>query len=194
MKKSSTSRQVICSAGERLFSQFGLSAVGIKVILDEVGIPKGSFYHYFKSKEAFAVCVAEQYFEQTLASIEFDELLDFKENLSTMLTAYHGMLDDLTSVSPIKGCLLANLMIEATDNFPELKASVNSLYERWIEQLAQLFYQGQQQGFIAKERDTSFMAHVFWNQWQGVVLRLKIDGDKQAAKRSLVQSVQLMTR
>ncbi|MBR9728597.1 TetR/AcrR family transcriptional regulator [Shewanella intestini] len=194
MNKSSTSRQTICVAGERLFSQYGLSAVGIKVILDEVGIPKGSFYHYFKSKEAFAVSVAQQYFEQHIATIAFADDADFKQNLSVMLTAYHAMIDHLGQANPVKGCLLANLMIEATDSYPQLTAALNELYGQWISALTQLFYQGQQQGFIAKERDTSLLAHMFWNQWQGVVLRLKLDKDTQVAKRTLVQTVQLMTR
>ncbi|WP_394129140.1 TetR/AcrR family transcriptional regulator [Shewanella maritima] len=194
MPQAKTSRETICAAGETLFAQYGYSAVGIKAILDAVNIPKGSFYHYFKSKEAFAVCVAKAYVTNKLTCIDFDPAADFKHNLSAMLTAYHQLLDDMVQVTPVKGCVLTNMMIEANDNFPELSAALNLIYQDWIEQLSQLFLQGQQQGFIGKERDTRFLANVFWSQWQGAVLRLKLDGDKLAAKRTLVQSVQLMTR
>ena len=51
----------------------GFSAVGLNEILKAAQVPKGSFYHYFESKEAFGVALLERYFSRYLA--ELDELL-----------------------------------------------------------------------------------------------------------------------
>ncbi|WP_019672457.1 TetR/AcrR family transcriptional regulator [Psychrobacter lutiphocae] len=53
----------LLATGYQLLSQKGFTAVGIKQILDTAGVPKGSFYHYFASKEAFGEAIIKSYFE-----------------------------------------------------------------------------------------------------------------------------------
>ena len=43
----------ILDCGERLIANKGFVGVGLVEILTAAGIPKGSFYHYFGSKERF---------------------------------------------------------------------------------------------------------------------------------------------
>lgn len=54
----------LLATGYQLLAQKGFTAVGIKKILDTAGVPKGSFYHYFASKEAFGKAIIQSYFEQ----------------------------------------------------------------------------------------------------------------------------------
>jgi TetR/AcrR family transcriptional regulator, transcriptional repressor for nem operon len=60
METKSTREQLI-DAGLRLIHQNGYIATGLKEILDAAGVPKGSFYHHFSSKEEFAKAVLEKY-------------------------------------------------------------------------------------------------------------------------------------
>ena len=194
MNKSAASRQSICVVGEKLFALHGYSAVGIKLILDEVGIPKGSFYHYFASKEAFAAAVAEHYFQQRIQPIAIDPGVNFKANLSTVLNGYHQLIDELLSGSEPRGCLMGNLMVEVSSQSPLLHQTLNQLYDQWIALLSALIQQGQQQGHIRADLPASTLASVFWSNWQGTMLRCQIKVDKMAAKRALVQCMQMMTR
>lgn len=53
----------LIATGYNLLAKKGFTAVGIKQILDTAGVPKGSFYHYFASKEAFGEAIIKSYFE-----------------------------------------------------------------------------------------------------------------------------------
>lgn len=53
----------LLAIGYQLIANKGFTAVGIKQILDTAGVPKGSFYHYFDSKEAFGEAVINGYFK-----------------------------------------------------------------------------------------------------------------------------------
>ena len=194
MNKSTANKQSICAVGETLFALHGYSAVGIKMILDEVGIPKGSFYHYFASKEAFAASVAEYYFQQRIQPISIEPTANFKINLSTVLTGYHQLIDELFSGDQPRGCLMGNLMVEVNEHTPLLHQTLNHLYEQWLLLFTELIQQGQQQGFIRTDLSAQVLAGLFWANWQGTILRCQIKADKAAAKRAIVQCMQLITR
>jgi len=194
MNKNAASRQSICVIGEKLFALHGYSGVGIKLILDEVGIPKGSFYHYFASKEAFAVAVAEYYFQQRIEPIAIDPGANFKANLSKVLNGYHQLIDELFSGDLPRGCVIGNLMVEVSPQSPLLHQTLDHLYDQWLGLLSTLIQQGQQQGHMRTDLSASILASVFWSNWQGTMLRSQIKADKMAAKRALVQCMQMMTR
>lgn len=57
------SRSTILATGQRMMSRKGFSGVGLTEILKDAGVPKGSFYHYFESKDAFGEAILSTYFE-----------------------------------------------------------------------------------------------------------------------------------
>ena len=61
MKKGEESRQRLIECAAELFWKNGYSATGISEILTQTGLPKGSFYFYFKSKDDLATAVTEYY-------------------------------------------------------------------------------------------------------------------------------------
>ena len=61
MKKGEESRQRLIECAAELFWKNGYSATGINEILKQTGLPKGSFYFYFKSKDDLASAVTEYY-------------------------------------------------------------------------------------------------------------------------------------
>src|SRR6195952_5726081 len=67
---STDARENILASGQRLMASKGFSAVGLNEILATAGVPKGSFYHYFGSKDAFGEALLEAYFEGYLADID----------------------------------------------------------------------------------------------------------------------------
>ena len=54
-------RDLLLRAGLEVLTEKGFSAAGIEEILGRVGVPKGSFYHYFDSKEAYGLDLIERY-------------------------------------------------------------------------------------------------------------------------------------
>ena len=54
-------RERLVRAGIEILTEQGFASTGIDAVLKRVGVPKGSFYHYFASKEAFGHAVIEGY-------------------------------------------------------------------------------------------------------------------------------------
>ena len=63
-------RQEILDTAQIIISGKGYAAVGLNEILAAAGVPKGSFYHYFESKDAFGEALLESYFETYLEDLD----------------------------------------------------------------------------------------------------------------------------
>ena len=57
-------RQHIIDVARSLMTQKGYTAVGLTELLAAAGVPKGSFYHYFRSKDEFGQALLEEYFDE----------------------------------------------------------------------------------------------------------------------------------
>ena len=55
-------REHILAVAEPMILGRGFTAVGLTELLTAAGVPKGSFYHYFRSKEHFGEALLERYF------------------------------------------------------------------------------------------------------------------------------------
>ena len=63
-------RQHILDIAYPLMLRKGFTAVGLAELLSAAQVPKGSFYHYFGSKEAFGEAVLEAYFSGYLRHVD----------------------------------------------------------------------------------------------------------------------------
>ncbi|ORM67416.1 TetR/AcrR family transcriptional regulator [Pantoea rwandensis] len=63
-------REHLLATGEQVCLQRGFTGMGLSEMLALAEVPKGSFYHYFRSKEAFGVALLERYFSHYLEQIE----------------------------------------------------------------------------------------------------------------------------
>src|SRR3984957_11028955 len=58
---SSSTRNRLIDVGLELMRRHGYGATGLQELLSAAGVPKGSFYHHFASKEEFTTAVIERY-------------------------------------------------------------------------------------------------------------------------------------
>lgn len=63
-------RQHLLDTGHRMMVVKGFTGVGLNEILQAASVPKGSFYHYFNSKEAFGEALLESYFSDYMVQLE----------------------------------------------------------------------------------------------------------------------------
>ena len=69
-KPAQETRQHILDVAKALMTQKGYTAVGLAEVVAAAGVPKGSFYYYFKSKEEFGQALLQEYFDEYLAKID----------------------------------------------------------------------------------------------------------------------------
>ncbi|MGZ9899336.1 acrylate utilization transcriptional regulator AcuR [Shewanella gaetbuli] len=167
-------KAILIRSGLEQLTETGFAASGIDIILKKVGVPKGSFYYYFSSKEAFGTAVIENYasfFMYQLDRCLSDESLPAIDRLSIFVaSAKQGM----AKFNYKRGCLIGNLGQEV-DLLPEsFRPLLTQIFVSWQNRLAQCLQQAQHDGQLSFNADCNKLAEIFWVGWEGAVSRAKL--------------------
>lgn len=167
-------RQALIRCGVEVLTEQGFMATGIDGILKRVGVPKGSFYHYFASKEAFGLQVLENYgayFAKRLDRWLLDETLSPLERLVGFVQhAKHSM----HTHNYRRGCLVGNLGQEVAALPPGFRDALENTFQDWQRRLARCFEAAVDVGELPSGTDCVELAAYFWIGWEGAVLRARL--------------------
>jgi TetR/AcrR family transcriptional repressor of nem operon len=168
-------RELLIRAGLEVLTEKGFSATGIEEILSRVSVPKGSFYHYFDSKEAFGLELIARYGQFFAVKLE----RHLTNRSLTPLARLHAFIDDAKSSMARfgyrRGCLIGNLGQEMGALPESFRARLQQTFEDWQRRFAHCLVEAQQVGELASEVDTHQVAEFFWIGWEGAVLRAKLE-------------------
>jgi TetR/AcrR family transcriptional repressor of nem operon len=151
----------------------GYHGTGIKQVLDAVGVPKGSFYNYFDSKETFGRAVIDHH--SLCVQRNLAETVGSAPDQMVGLRAFFGrLMDEFVAAQYTGGCLIANLggELEGSD---VLRESLASAWYTWRDGVAAALRKAQQQGTIRADIDATDLADLLLESWEGAVIRMKID-------------------
>ena len=173
-RENQDTRAELIRSGLEQLTESGFASSGIDQILKKVKVPKGSFYHYFASKEAFGQAVIneyEQYFANKLNTYLLDEsylpltrIANFVENAKMGIIRHDFK----------RGCLVGNLGQEV-DLLPEsFRQQLIDIFHAWQHRIAQCLKAAQIEGEIAKTANCELLAEFFWIGWEGAVSRSKL--------------------
>ncbi len=168
-----TKAELIRSGLEHL-TKNGFVSSGIDQILKKVGVPKGSFYHYFASKEAFGQAVLENYASYFANKLDVC-LLD--KSYPPLVRIGNFVEDAKTGMARHqfkRGCLVGNLGQEV-DLLPEsFRQQLIDIFSCWQHRIANCLKEAQLQGEIADIANCELLAEYFWIGWEGAVSRAKL--------------------
>lgn len=172
-------RELLCRAGLAALTQKGFSATGIDEMLKAAGVPKGSFYNFFPSKEAFGAELVSryaQYFSRKLDHFLKDESIPPLERLQAFCRdAEAGM----ARYGFRRGCLIGNLGQEMGALPEAFRAQLVDVLRDWEARTERCLEVAQAAGAISKEADCAQLAAFFWIGWEGAVLRAKLEQSPQ---------------
>jgi TetR/AcrR family transcriptional repressor of nem operon len=173
MEKRDT-REHILRIGMDLISRKGYNATGIGAVLSRADVPKGSFYHYFPSKEAFGLAIidhfASRYQEKLLAFLQDGRLAPL-ERIHAYLDAVALRLDD---GGCDRGCLAGNLGQELAACNPAFRSRLQQLFDHWQDHIANCLAAAQSRGELSSEIDSQELAGFVLNGLEGAILRAKV--------------------
>lgn len=113
-RKSEATRNHILSVGRDMVLTGGFGGVGLKALLERCCVPKGSFYCYFSSKEAFGCCLLQDYVDDYLQRM--DALFALPESGGAKLMRFwSAWLEDDCSDGIADRCLVVKLAAEISD-------------------------------------------------------------------------------
>ena len=168
-------REKLLDQGVALLMEQGYHGTGLQELVRSVGVPKGSFYNYFPSKEAFSAEVVTHYIEPFIARLD-SHLRRGDVNAETALKAYFNELIEETERRDFKGgCLLGNLIGEIGDTSDLCQLSLREAVRRYRDKLEEGLARAQREGSFRKDLDAKDMADFLVNVWQGALLRMKIE-------------------
>ncbi|MBH1980933.1 MAG: TetR/AcrR family transcriptional regulator [Burkholderiales bacterium] len=191
-------RQHIIDQGKAIITRKGFAGVGLSEILSAADVPKGSFYHYFKSKELFGEAMLEDYVAGYLAGME-DVLGQPGQSAAQSLMAYWASWASWTSES-LDGsgcdcrCLVVKLSSEVADMSEPMRVALLDGTHRIIARLALAIARGRVDASLPTVADPAQMAATLYQLWLGAAMLTKLRRDAsalQTAWRATLAMLQL---
>jgi len=172
-----TTKERILDAAEEIMLRKSFHSVGLNEILAAVKVPKGSFYHYFKSKEQFGVELLRHYVAESSA-FRRKMLLsaETEPNPFKRLMAFFEM-----SIARLDGndcecpCLVVKLSTEVATFSDDMRTVLADGMSEWRGQLQQLVSEGQKKGVMGKDLKPAAAADMILDLWMGAHHRTQVE-------------------
>ncbi len=175
----------LLEAGIAAFRDNGFHGTGIKAILDRVGIPKGSFYNYFESKDAFAVAAIEHY-ARCMGDKLGAALADAPSSIEGVRTFFRAELDAFVKADFVGGCLVANLGAELEGSAP-CRAALAAALGGYVGGISTAIARAQEQGGVRSDISADVLGPLLVDAWEGAVIRMKIERSPAPLEQCLEQ-------
>ncbi|MBC3947184.1 TetR/AcrR family transcriptional regulator [Erwinia persicina] len=192
MKKHTTDiRQHIIDVARAIITHKGYSAVGIAEIVQAAGIPKGSFYYYFKSKEEFAEALLEHYFSHYLSEVDIQ--LNGSGPARERLLRYFTFWKTTQGADlPESKCLVVKLGAEVCDQYDSMRYVLAKGTQDIVQKIAQCIREGQQDRSLPAAADAGELAEELYQLWLGASLMAKIHDPDKAFGKALNATLRLL--
>lgn len=192
IRDTSDVRQGILDVGQRIMAAKGYTAVGLNEILATAGVPKGSFYHYFGSKDAFGEALLESYFETYLDEID-KTLSQPGLTMAQRLLNYFRIWQDTQSFQDCQGkCLAVKLGVEVADLSEAMRAVLKRGTSGIIDRLASGIESGLAEGSLAISGTPHEVAQNLYQLWLGASVMVKITKSVQPFETAMSTTRQLL--
>ena len=148
--------------------------MGLSELLKTAEVPKGSFYHYFRSKEAFGVAMLERHFagyHQRLANHFAAGAGNYRDRI---LAYYQETLNQFCQQGIISGCLTVKLSAEVCDLSEDMRTAMDNGARKIMSILAQALDKGRDEQCLTFTGEPLQQAQILYALWLGANLQAKI--------------------
>lgn len=180
-------RQGILDTAHRIMGTKGFSGVGLNEILAAAGVPKGSFYHYFSSKEAFGEALLADYFKEYLTDIDITLAEPNLNHAERLMNYWRKWQATQGSIDYQRKCLAVKLAAEVSDLSEPMRLALKAGTAGIIDRVASAIEAGVAQGALTVDGEPRATAETLYYLWLGASLMAKIertDAPFEAAMRT----------
>ena len=192
MKKSNLDmRQHIIDVAKTLMTHKGYTAVGLMEVLTTAGVPKGSFYHYFRSKEEFGQALLEEYFQEYIGRV--DIVMAAQGTGAERLIGYLSYWAKTQAFDhPEEKCLVVKLGAEVCDPSEDMRSVLEEGTALIIQRITRCVEQGMADGSITSTQNAETLAESLYQLWLGASLLVKVRNTTAAFETALNTSKRLL--
>lgn len=173
MSKREAKKELILTAGLEVMRCQGYNGTGVKDIVDAAGVPKGSFYNYFDSKEAFAVEAMAAAAEEATALMRAALSAGDQAALPRLQAFFQQQAQAAETGENRTGCFIGTLCQEMAGSCETIRLSAKAMFRGFSDVVAELIEEGRRDGSISSPVPTEQLADLVINAWQGTLLRMK---------------------
>jgi TetR/AcrR family transcriptional regulator, transcriptional repressor for nem operon len=176
-------RDQILQAGLPVLFRHGYHAASVRDICAAAGAPQGSFTNHFRSKEAFAMEVLDQYFDYLKGLVSKalnDETLTPRQRLKQYLDV---ITDKLERDRWMLGCLIGDFSLQVSSHSKLLRNRLDSIFREWRTLFASCIAAAQSAGEVDSRFDATELAEFLLASWEGAILRMKVERSPASLER-----------
>jgi len=168
-----TTKAILLETGKQLFLAKGYSSTGIEAVVQAAGVPKGSFYYYFGSKEEFGLQVIDRFAEEARANFERCQGDTSLPPLGRFRRYFEEACARLEVQECRTGCLVGNLSQEMAAQSEAFRVRLEEIFEGIIDRYVAGLKGAVEAGEIPPGQDLRALAEFCLSSWQGAILRAK---------------------
>ena len=185
-------RQSILETGQKIMAGKGFSAVGLNEILAGAGVPKGSFYHYFASKDAFGEAMLAAYFEDYLTDLD-ETLRQPGLTMAQSLMTYWQQWQETQSFFDCQGkCLAVKLGAEVSDLSETMRSALKLGTSKITGRLRAAIETGVAEGSLSIDGDAGCVSQSLYQLWLGASVMVKIVRTTQPFEAAMTTTRQIL--
>lgn len=186
-------RQHILETGRRIIAGKGFASVGLNEILTSAGVPKGSFYHYFASKEQYGQALLQEYFDSYLADLDELFAADATSGRERLMRYWQRWLGKQLDACAEQKCLVVKLAGEVADLSDAMRVTLRDGTDQVVQRIARVIEAGVADGSIPA-LDPGITAQTLYQMWLGASLLGKLHRDTAALENAMVFTRKLLSR
>jgi len=168
-------KQELIAVGAKLMHLKGYNDTGVQEILDKAGLPKGSFYNYFKNKEDFGLLVIDYYMEfysKIFAKYLGDKSVPPLERIRLLNKSFNKAF---RSNNYTLGCPIGNFAQEMGDTSPVFQTKLKKAAGMIVKYFSDVLREAQESGHLSKSLDVNKTALYIFNSWEGAIMSMKVE-------------------
>jgi len=182
----SPTKKKILDIAEDLMRTKGYVATSVDEICHEAKVTKGSFFHYFKGKEALGKSLIEKFSGERLKGLE-SCCCGVEDPLERIYACLDGMAMAAEDCAGGKGCLVGTFAQEISETHPELSDMCEEAFKRSVQFFEKALEEAKQKYKPKKEIHPKEMAEFFIAMGQGTLLLAKTMKNKKIVSQNVRQ-------
>ncbi|MBQ0832631.1 TetR/AcrR family transcriptional regulator [Marinobacter sp.] len=184
--------QHLLTTGREILAMQGFSSVGLSTILQQAGVPKGSFYHYFRSKESFGQAVLEDYFVGYMDNLSARFSDNSQSALDRLMCYWSNWQQQYCGPAGLKDCLVVKLSAEVADLSEAMRLTLRDGTDQIIGGITQCVEAAIAEGSI-RDQNARQLATSLYQLWLGASLLTKLHRDDKHMAYAMACTKTLIT-
>lgn len=166
-------RNRLIRTGAEILCEQSFASMGIEVVLKRAGLSKGSFYHFFASKELFGLEVIQHYAEFFNRKLDRTLKPDGTSALVRLRRYTEDGMEGMARFHFKRGCLIGNLMQELAATHPAFREAITQVLLGWEARITDCLKQAVAEGDLPPSTNLQPYAEFFWTGWEGALMQAK---------------------